>query len=99
LRKSVKGYLEGTAKHSGNNLSEEPFKAGDFNFEVNKFPNSSAGNIDISFNGNVKNISFKNQEDMMKKVAEFLKENRRLKDASGTFIKKINAKEMGEILK
>lgn len=97
--KEFNKYTEGTAKHSGNNLSEEPFKAGDFNFEVNKFPNSSAGNIDISFNGNNKTISFKNQEDMMKKVAQFLKDNRKLTDVSGTIIKKINAKEMGEILK
>ena len=77
--KEFNKYTEGTAKHSGNNLSEEPFKAGDFNFEVNKFPNSSAGNIDISFNGNVKNISFKNQEDMMKKVAEFFKGKQKIK--------------------
>ena len=36
---------------------------------------------------------------MMKQVAKFLKENRKLVDTSGTFIKRINAKEMGEILK
>lgn len=103
LRENIKEfnkYTEGTAKHSGNYLSEEPFKAGDFDFEVSKFPNSSAGNIDISFNGKVmKSISFDNQKDMMKKVANFLKENRKLKDASGTFIKKFNAEKMGEILK
>ena len=98
--KEFNKYTEGTAKHSGNHLSEEPFKAGDFDFEVNKFPNSSAGNIDISFNGKVmKSISFDNQKDMMKKVANFLKENRKLKDASGVFIKKFNAEKMGEILR
>lgn len=98
--KEFNKYTEGTAKHSGNHLSEEPFKAGDFDFEVNKFPNSSAGNIDISFNGKVmKSISFDNQKDMMKKVANFLKENRKLKDDSGAFIKKFNAEKMGEILK
>ena len=35
----------------------------------------------------------------MKKVANFLKENRKLTDASGSIVKKINAKEMGEILR
>ena len=98
--KEFNKYTEGTAKHSGNHLSEEPFKAGDFDFEVSKFPNSSAGNTDISFNGKVmKSISFDNQKDMMKKVANFLKENRKLKDTSGAFIKKFNAEKMGEILK
>jgi predicted HTH transcriptional regulator len=36
---------------------------------------------------------------MMEQVAKFLKENRKLTDASGAIIKKINVEEMGEILK
>jgi len=35
----------------------------------------------------------------MKNVANFLKNNRKLTDASGTVIKKINAEEMGKILR
>ena len=95
----IKKYFDGTAKHSGNYLSEEPFKAGDFNFEVNKLPNSSSGNIDISFNGKTEIIKFENQKDMMKKVAKFLQDHRRLTDSSGSTTKKINAEEMGKILR
>lgn len=95
--KEFNKYIDGGAKHSGNYLSEEPFTVGDFTFEVNKIPNSTIGDITISIGNTTKNIHFKNQHEMMNKVAEFLKEN--IKQVIDSNVKTINAKEMGEVLR
>lgn len=90
-------YIDGGAKHSGNYLSEEPFTVGDFTFDINKIPNSAIGDITISIGNTTKNIHFENQKEMMNKVAGFLKEN--IKQVIDSNVKKINAKEMGEVLR